>query len=213
MCFSATASFTASATLTILGLLACKKAQKWPTLLLALSPLIFAIQQATEGFVWLSLTNPAWQSFQTPATYMFLFFALAWWPSWIPLILTLIEPNILRKKILINTLAFGFLYSLYMLSCLIYYGSNAFIANWHIGYTVTCPGEPYSFLGTLYLIPTVLPFFISTIGGMNILGSTLAFACLLSYLFYTLCFLSTWCFFAAVLSAIILAIVTRMEKK
>lgn len=211
MCFSATASFAASATLTALGIYAVSKAKHKATYLLAATPLIFALQQASEGVVWLGLTNTAWQPFLTPATYFFLFFALAWWPFWAPLSLALLEPHILKKKILINLLTFGTFFALYMLFCLFKYGAVASIQECHIYYAITIPGEIHSLLGALYLIPAVIPFFVSSIWGMSILGGSIMASYLLSYFFYRFCFLSVWCFFAAVLSMLIIAIIQKVD--
>ena len=218
MCFSATASFTASIALTIISILACKKATQCATFVLACSPLIFAIQQASEGFLWLSLSYPSWNVLQTPATYFFLFCALAWWPVWIPLTLTFLEPHLMKKKILINLLTFGIFFSLYMLFCIGTYGATASITNCfsdvcHMHYALEIPGNTYSLLGALYLIPAVLPFFVSSIWGMNVLGATISVAYALSYIFYSMHFLSIWCFFAALLSLMIFAIVNRIESR
>jgi hypothetical protein len=213
MCFSATASFTASVTLTILSLLACKQAKHRSTLLLACSPLIFALQQASEGFLWLALGNPAWQSVQLPAMYFFLFCALIWWPLWIPFTLTLLEPGILQKKILVNLLTFGVFFAMYMLFCLITYGATASIESCHIRYNVTIPGEIHMLLGALYLIPAIIPFFVTSIWGMAWLGTAISISYVISYIFYQTCFLSVWCFFAAVLSLLIIQIVYRLESQ
>lgn len=191
MCFSATASFAASATLTALGIYAFSKAKHPATYLLAASPLIFALQQASEGFVWLGLTNPAFQQFLVPATYFFLFCALAWWPVWIPLSLALLEPHILQKKILVNLLTFGTFFALYNLFCLFYYGATPSIQGCHIYYEITIPGELHTLLGVLYLIPGVLPFFISSIWGMNLMGAAVAASYVITYFFYRYCFLQS----------------------
>jgi hypothetical protein len=211
MCFSATASFAASATLTALGIYALSRAKHPATYLLAAFPLIFAIQQASEGMVWLGLTNPAFQQFLAPATYFFLFFALAWWPFWIPLSLALLEPHILQKKILINLLTFGTFFAFYELFCLFYYGAIASIQGCHISYGITIPGELHSLLGVLYLIPAVIPFFVSSIWGMNLLAGAILASYVISYFFYYFCFLSVWCFFAAVLSMLIIAIIQKID--
>jgi hypothetical protein len=218
MCFSATASFTASVTLAIIGLLACKQAKQRATFLLAFSPLIFALQQASEGVLWLSFTHPAWQLLQTPATYFFLFCALAWWPFWIPLTLTLLEPHVLQRKILLNLLTFGAFFSLYMLFCIGSYGASASITNCqadicHMHYAIQIPGDTYSLSAVLYLIPAVLPFFVSSIWGMQTLGASISLAYLVSYMFYQTHFLSVWCFFAAILSLWILIIVRHIERQ
>jgi hypothetical protein len=213
MCFSATASFTASVTLTILSLLAFKQAKHRSTLLLASSPLIFALQQGSEGFVWLALGNPAWQSVQLPATYFFLFCALIWWPLWMPLTLTLLEPHIVRKKVLVNLLTFGVFFSMYMLFCLITYGATAAIEGCHIYYNVTIPGEIHKLLSTLYLIPAVVPFFVSSIWGVAWFGTAIIISYVISYIFYQTCFLSVWCFFAAVLSLMIIQMISHLENQ
>ncbi len=56
MCFSATASFTASGILAAVGLLSIAKARTLPMRIFASTPLLFAIQQASEGVLW--TTNP-----------------------------------------------------------------------------------------------------------------------------------------------------------
>jgi hypothetical protein len=64
MCFSATASFGAAVVLGTIGIVAMSKAGTKPQRLLAAIPLIFAVQQVTEGLIWLSVDHPAlapWQ--------------------------------------------------------------------------------------------------------------------------------------------------------
>jgi len=81
MCFSASASFIAGGGLTALGSASLPIAKKRKKLLAAL-PLLFGIQQISEGFQWQSLnagtTSPA-------AGYFFLFFASIVFPIYIPL--------------------------------------------------------------------------------------------------------------------------------
>ena len=54
MCFSATASFSAGAVLLGLGALTLKSARRPRELLYAAIPLLFAIQQLSEGVIWLT---------------------------------------------------------------------------------------------------------------------------------------------------------------
>lgn len=213
MCFSATASFTASAALGMVSALAFKQATNRATRMLAFSPFMFAAQQAAEGFLWLSFTNPAWQHAHIPATYFFLFCALAWWPLWVPLTMSLLEKNILRKKLLTNLLAFGALFSSYMLFCLFYYGSGSELLDGHIYYDFDIPGHSDMLFGAFYYIPAVIPFFLSTVPNMNLLGAAVTIAYITTYIFYRLHFLSVWCFFAAMLSIMILDIVHRLRRQ
>jgi len=54
MCFSATASFSAGAVLLGLGTLTVKSAHRRRKMVLAAIPLLFAIQQLSEGVIWLT---------------------------------------------------------------------------------------------------------------------------------------------------------------
>lgn len=82
MCFSAAASFGASATLTGVGVLAARQVTAPNQRAFAAIPVIFAIQQFVEGFVWLSLTQESWAEWTRLSTFSFLFFAEVLWPMW-----------------------------------------------------------------------------------------------------------------------------------
>jgi hypothetical protein len=94
MCFSAKASFLASAVLLPTGAAALGMAwangqrQKLP---LAAAPLVFGLQQACEGIVWLGIqAKPPAATADRPAIAVvaalaYLFFAYVFWPVWMPL--------------------------------------------------------------------------------------------------------------------------------
>lgn len=87
MCFSATASFVATAALIPVGLLSVSKAlrhQPGQTLPLALLPPLFAGQQALEGMVWLALESGTARPGPDLAALAYLGFAFAVWPLWLP---------------------------------------------------------------------------------------------------------------------------------
>ena len=80
MCFSASASFAASGGLAVLGgasLAIAKKENK----LLALVPLMFAVQQGFEGIQWLYLQA---NTTSMIVGYGFVFFAFLVWPIYVP---------------------------------------------------------------------------------------------------------------------------------
>ena len=80
MCFSAGASFGTSVGLAGIGVAAIRKAGDGSQRLFAAIPLIFAIQQLTEGFVWLALMHRNYSTCQAPSVYFYIFFAYAAWP-------------------------------------------------------------------------------------------------------------------------------------
>src|ERR1041384_5110770 len=102
MCFSAKASFIAAGTLSIIGLLSISKAATNTKKLipLASTPLLFALQQASEGLVWIALTTGLPSHFYKIGMYNFVFFAGTWWPLWIPIVLYVLENDSVKKNLL-----------------------------------------------------------------------------------------------------------------
>src|SRR6478735_5488520 len=119
MCFSAGASFGAGIILSVIGVASIKKVQTSSQIIFACIPLIFAVQQITEGFVWLSLSNSAYASSQQVATYNFLFFAQVVWPIWVPFAIFKLEPKERRRRAEIILVIIGVLVSLYFAYCLL----------------------------------------------------------------------------------------------
>ena len=75
MCFSAEASFTSSAVLALIGYASIKAAPSKSKLFLAAIPCFFALQQFSEGIIWLNLRGDIAPSFLTlAAQILFLFF-------------------------------------------------------------------------------------------------------------------------------------------
>ena len=80
MCFSATASFSAGTVLLGLGTLALKSADRPRELMFAAIPLLFAIQQLTEGVIWLTFRYDAPQ-INRVMTQVYAFFSHVLWPA------------------------------------------------------------------------------------------------------------------------------------
>ena len=83
MCFSAEASFGAAALLVPSGAYCLRSAvRKMPRWLpLAAVPLVFGIQQCSEGLVWVGLGRDD-AALTREASLVYLFFALTFWPCW-----------------------------------------------------------------------------------------------------------------------------------
>ena len=65
MCFSAGASFGASALLGVAGAIAVTRATTIPQRLFASIPFVFSVQQLAERLLWLSLKNPSLEAGQS----------------------------------------------------------------------------------------------------------------------------------------------------
>jgi len=207
MCFSAGASFIASSVLSVAGVIAIRKVKKSSFLLLASIPLFFALQQFTEGFVWLSLTNSSLAVWQSIPIHFFLLFALAVWPVLVPLSIMLIEKNKKRKKVLKYMFWLGSALSVFMLYCLIFRNVTAKVMYLHIYYDIDYSIELPMFKYILYFIPTVFPPFISSHKKLRLFGIIILLSYIVTSLYFKENIVSVWCFFAAMVSVVILYVV------
>ncbi len=203
MCFSASASFTAGAVLTVAGVATTKEVHKPSQRLFASIPFLFAIQQFAEGFVWIAFTQPDTFISLQISTYAFLLFSDIVWPIMIPLSISLMEENRKRKTILRIVVALGALLALYYSCCLLIFPVNPQLVDCHINYDGTFPKmfEIPAFL--IYVTVTIVPLFVSSINRIRWLGVCMFLACVVSVVFYIQVVTSVWCFFAAILSGMI----------
>jgi hypothetical protein len=212
MCFSANASFSAGIVLTAIGVFSIRKAQNPSHLLFAGIPLIFAIQQLTEGIVWLTLLNPGYAVLLKIATFVFLFFAQVLWPLWVPVAILLLEKEGTRMKFQKLLVGMGALVSFYLAYCLFRYPVRAEIVGYHITYRQDYPAALANIGAVLYVISTIAPAFFSHIKRMWMLGVTVLVSYLVTELFYEHYIVSVWCFFASVISISVLVIMLEIKK-
>ncbi len=214
MCFSAGASFGAAVMLTAVGIAAMKKVESRRLMPFAAIPLLFATQQFAEGSIWLSSTNSIPPGFQQPAVYVFLIFAQVIWPAWVPISIWLIEPRGKRRAILLALAAAGVILTLYNTFCLINYPVWADAADRHIVYHRSFPQMGVHISSIAYILATIFPPLISKINKMFVLGFAILFSFLITVMMYQEFLISVWCFFAAVISVIVLFLVrTTQEQK
>lgn len=213
MCFSASASFGASVVLGTIGVVTIRKV-KAPTLVpFAIIPLIFAVQQASEGMLWLGLSDPGHASWRHFPVYIFLTFAQLIWPSWIPFSILLLEKDRNRKRILVGLLAMGLSISGYLLYCLFTYPVAAEIQSGHIHYQLNFPLAFVPISGVLYFVPTVISLFVSSVRKMPYLGLAILLSFIATKIYFDDYLISVWCFFAALLSLIVLGITANASKQ
>lgn len=213
MCFSANASFGAGAILSVIGIASIKKAETRSQVIFASIPLIFAIQQITEGFLWLALSNPNFEFLRWPSTYIFLFFAQVIWPFWVPYSILKIEKEESRMKIKKALVVIGSIVSTYLFYCLISYHVEAKIMGMHISYMQDYPIFLSFYAGLLYIIATIFPPFFSSIKGMWTLGISILISCIITAIFYTDYIVSVWCFFASIISMTVFLILHEMKNE
>ncbi|HET6993235.1 MAG TPA: DUF6629 family protein, partial [Bacteroidia bacterium] len=171
MCFSAGASFTSGAVLAVAGVASFRNAKSVSQKLFASIPLIFSIQQITEGFLWLSLGNNNMQGFQSPCTLIFLIIAQVIWPVWVPLSVGLLEKKESRKKIFFVLTFIGGTISAWISYCLFNFHVSASIDGYHIAYKLDFPASIHMVGGVSYFIVTVFSPLFSSVKKMPLLGA------------------------------------------
>jgi len=201
MCFSATASFVVGSALSAVGVVTVKKAKRKAEIPFALIPLLFGIQQITEGFVWLSFRfDTSWLN--VIATYIYSLFSHVLWPIFVPISVGLLETVPWRKKALHIFQFMGIAVGLYLLYFLVKFPITSRVINESIVYN-----SPH-----FYIIPVLIFYFAATCISslfsshkiINIFGIIALLSAAVAYGFYAESFISVWCFFAAILSVIIL---------
>jgi len=211
MCFSATASFIAGGALITTGAAAIKACQNKKHIPFASIPLLFGVQQVSEGFLWLALEKQQYSHWETNSTYFFLFFAQILWPFWVPFSIRLMEICPRIKQRLNFILWIGIIASTYLGYCLLNYNPKASISGYHIRYDLNFSFYFVWYSGLFYFIPTVIPALISSVKNMKYLGLVILISFVVSKLFYDEHLISIWCYFAAILSSIVYLIIKRTQ--
>lgn len=174
------------------------QATKRKELPLAAIPLLFGIQQTTEGVVWISFDA---QSLNDAATFAYSMFSHVLWPILVPLAVLLLEPEPVRKRILQALLAGGLAVGMYLLYFVIKEGVTAEVVGSSIRYD-----SPHLYLPlvlTIYVAATCVSSLVSSHKYIRLLGAVMLTSFLIAGLAYSQTFISVWCFFAALLSVVI----------
>jgi hypothetical protein len=208
MCFSSEASFAVGAVLLPAGLYCVRSAVRKDRKFLAFSllPVLFSIQQIAEGFVWIGLENDN-LSLTQGAAQVFLYFALFFWPFWVPFSVSFFEPRTRTRQLLsamaLVALALGWaLYAPILLDTARWL--NVRVVGHSIQYDFrvlpafdVVAGQCWLLL---YLASICGPLLISYDRRLRLFAMTLGASAVISYVVFRYAFESVWCFFAAALS-------------
>jgi hypothetical protein len=208
MCFSAEASFAAGAALLPAGLYCVRSALRKDRRFLALAsiPILFGVQQSCEGLVWVGLERGD-LPLTKGAALLFLFFALFFWPFWVPFSVAFVDPRKPVRQMLsvLALLGLAFGWTLYAPAVI---DSERLlrvrVMHHSIRYDVfTLPAfdrVPAEAWQLAYLAAICCPFLVSLNRQFRLFALTLAASGVISHLVFRYAFESVWCFFAAALS-------------
>ena len=201
MCFSATASFSASAFLFLAAAVTLKSVRHRREIPFAAIPLLFGIHQLCEGVIWLTFSHPA-PLLNAVMTHAYSLFSHVLWPVYVPIAVVLIEPPGPRRRILFAFAAAGLAVGAYLLYIIVAFPVIALPAGHHIEYV--SPHFLNTFTMLLYLLAVTVTPMLSSHRMTKIFGALALLSFGAAYYFYMTWFISVWCLFAAILSGVVL---------
>lgn len=201
MCFSATANFTGSAVLGVIGVATLAEVKHRREFLFAAMPLLFAVHQVVEGFVWLGLDNtlPAYVAHDAGAA--FVLYAQGLLPFLLPLSVYLIEPTQHRQRRMFWFVLLGGGLMLYILWGLTAYPLQVSARSHSIVYFN--PVTTTVAVAVLYVIATCGALLFSGFRDLVVLGVANIIGLLVVMVVMSYAFTSIWCAYAAVISVLI----------
>lgn len=200
MCFSASASFIAGASLSAVGIAALRSTAARTEQPLAAIPLLFGIQQLTEGVIWLTFDHDA-PYVKLAMTYVYSGFSHVLWPVYVPFAMGVLEAVRWRKRTLFAFGAAGLAVGLYLLYSLVARRPVAEVVGQHIVYD-----SPHFYqipVMVVYLAATCVSCWFSSHGFVRLFGVLSLLSFIAAYAVHAAAFFSIWCFFAAMLSLLI----------
>ncbi len=201
MCFSATASFATAAIAGASGAFALSRKKSWLEVPLAVTPMLFALQQVIEGLIWLDLGRCPVLAPGMNLSLAFLLVAEVVWPIYAPVAVLLIEPGKIRRLLMMSCLAVGLAVSGYLVSILINSTGRAVNIDGHIVYSVRYGS--IDLLSIAYLLATGGVIALSSNPTIVAFGVVIITGSIISHFFYWEAFVSVWCFFSAASSVLI----------
>lgn len=202
MCFSPEADFTASIVVGAVGVETLRRVRWRRELIVGALPLLFALHQFTEGFVWLGLRGQVSSGLEHTATDIYVIYAYAVLPVIVPLGFCLIEPSGRRRRWVLPFVALGLLVGGYMLWQITRYPIYAEEQASCVNYVTNTPLETQA--AVAYVIATCAPALLSSrrylrwFGVVNLVGVAIAVSVREAE------FTSVWCLYAALVSVLIL---------
>ena len=202
MCFSATANFVGSAALGAVGVVTITRVKHRRELLFAALPLLFAIHQFIEGFVWLGLDGILSPAVAHNMGAALMLYAQGLLPYLLPLSVWLFEPDKNSRQRMLPFFALGGATTLYILWALTAFPTDVYVKSNSIVYMN--PATNNTAVGVLYVIATCGSLFFSKIRMMVLFGAANLIILLAVMEVKRYAFTSLWCAYAAVASIIIL---------
>jgi len=207
MCFSATADFTAAAVIAPIGVATLSQVRTRRDVLFASLPMLFALHQFTEAFVWLSLDGHVSRGVGDVAAFGYVLYAFGLLPILVPLGLLLIEPPGRHRLHMVPFVVIGAITSAYLFWATAAHPVGYRMAHHSIEYATHAPLLGVAAVG--YVLATVGAALLAGYPSIIAFGVANAVGLTATLLLIAASFASVWCVWAAVTSALVLVFFLR----
>jgi hypothetical protein len=201
MCYSAEASFVGAAVVGGIGVATLTQVREKKEILLGALPLGFAFHQLLEGITWLNLDGAVDAHLRGWGVHLWVLYAWALLPAWLPIGVRLIEPDERRRKWLIPLVVIGVALALYMVTQALHPSIGVRVLESNLDYML--PFDIGIYLATPYILATCLAPILSSHRWIVIFGIGNVIALTAATIMKAADFSSIWCTFAAFLSVLI----------
>src|ERR1700720_4826413 len=168
MCFSAAANFVGSTALGAVGVVTLTKVKHRRELLFASMPVLFAVHQFIEGFVWLGLDGTLSPAVAHDMGAAFMLYAQGLLPFLLPLSVLMFEPNAKSRSRMLPFLVLGAATTLYILWALTAFPLQLYVRGNSIVYINQATNN--TAVALLYVIATCGSLFFSKTKPMILFG-------------------------------------------
>lgn len=191
-----------SGVLGAVGVVTLTKVKHRRELLFASLPVLFAVHQFIEGFVWLGLDGTLSPAVAHDMGAAFMLYAQGLLPFVAPLSIMLFEPTRKSRRRMLPFVVIGGVTALYVLWALAAYPTQIYVRENSIVYTNQATSNLV--VGVCYLIATCASLFFSKIRMMVAFGVANVVILVIVLAIKQYAYTSVWCAYAAVASVIIL---------
>lgn len=201
MCFSATSSFIAAGVIGSIGVATLRHVREPRALLFASLPMLFAVHQFTEGWVWLGLDGRINKLALDHVAFLFTLYAQGILPLLMPAAVALMEPPGWRRKAIFGLTGVGALVSVWDVYGLVFLPTQVLVEQHSIAYRNVLTGNFW--ISCLYVLATCGAMLLSTHRVIMAYGVLNVIALTITEIVKEYAFASVWCFYAAIMSVMI----------
>jgi len=195
------ANFTLAGMLLVVGVLTLRKVSRPAELVFASLPLLFGLHQFTQGIVWLGLYHMLSPHTMHVASVLFVFYAQAILPFWVPLAIWLLEPRGARRNLIAVLLLVGGMLMAYVAWGLLQVPTQVFIEHYSLVYFN--PHTEQLWIALIYILTTCGSLILSRSVAIQLFGWLNLFGLLVVYVIAQYSFTALWCLYAALVSVIL----------